>query len=100
MPQGGEVRSKVGDFGPRDDAQRWLQARALQISSDLASTRWLLDVQKGTAIRTPFLVMLASSDGGKSASGGGRGRQYTAPLQVDATQTTVVGSASSQRPSR
>ena len=58
MPQGGEVRSKVGDFGPRDDAQRWLQARALQISSDLASTRWLLEVQSGTSISVPFLVML------------------------------------------
>ena len=54
-----DVQDKIRDLDPRGDAQRWLQARALQISSDLASTRWLLDVQKGTAIRTPFLVMLA-----------------------------------------
>jgi hypothetical protein len=45
-------------LAPRDDAQRWLQARALQISADLASTRWLLDIQKGTSIRIPFLVIL------------------------------------------
>jgi hypothetical protein len=54
-----DVQDKLRALAPRDDAQRWLQARALQISSDLASTRWLLDVQRETAIRTPFLVMLA-----------------------------------------
>lgn len=54
-----DVQDKLRAVAPRDDAQRWLQARALQVSGDLASTRWLLDVQKGTAIRVPFLVMLA-----------------------------------------
>ena len=53
-----DVQDKLRTLAPRDDAQRWLQARALQISTDLASTRWLLDVQKGTAIRIPFLVIL------------------------------------------
>jgi hypothetical protein len=53
-----DVQDEVRALAPRDDAQRWLQARALQISSDLASTRWLLDVQKGTSIRGPFLVIL------------------------------------------
>lgn len=54
-----DVQDKLRGLAPRDDAQRWLQARALQISSDLASTRWLLDVQKGSAIRVAFLVMLS-----------------------------------------
>jgi hypothetical protein len=54
-----DVQDKLRALAPRDDAQRWLQARALQITGDLASTRWLLDVQRETAIRTPFLVMLA-----------------------------------------
>jgi hypothetical protein len=53
-----DVQDKLRALAPRDDAQRWLQARALQISSDLASTRWLLDVQRGTSIRVPFLVIL------------------------------------------
>jgi hypothetical protein len=53
-----DVQDKLRALAPRDDAQRWLQARALQISTDLASTRWLLDVQKGTSIRAPFLVIL------------------------------------------
>jgi hypothetical protein len=53
-----DVQDTLRALAPRDDAQRWLQARALQISGDLASSRWLLDVQKGTAIRAPFLVML------------------------------------------
>jgi len=53
-----DVQDRLRALAPHDDAQRWLQARALQISSDLASTRWLLEVQKGTSISTPFLVML------------------------------------------
>src|SRR5262245_39906230 len=53
-----DVQDRLRALAPHDDAQRWLQARALQISSDLASTRWLLEVQKGTSISTPFLLML------------------------------------------
>jgi len=53
-----DVQDQLRAFVPHDDAQRSLQARALQISSDLATTRWLLDVQKGTSIRSPFLVIL------------------------------------------
>jgi hypothetical protein len=54
-----DVQDKLRALAPRDDAQRWLHGRALQISGELASTRWLLDVQQEAAIRTPFLVMLA-----------------------------------------
>ena len=53
-----DVQDALRALEPRDAAQRWLQARALQISGDLASTRWLLDVQSGTSIRAPFLVIL------------------------------------------
>jgi len=53
-----DVQDQLRALVPHDDTQRSLQARALQISGDLASTRWLLDVQKGTSIRGPFLVIL------------------------------------------
>ena len=54
-----DVQDTLRAMAPRDDAHRWLQARALQISADLAGTQWLLDVQRGGAIRTLFLVFLA-----------------------------------------
>lgn len=55
-----DVQDRLRALVPRDDAQRWLQARALEISGDLARTHWLLDVQTGRSIRTPFLVVLVS----------------------------------------
>ena len=54
-----DMQDKLRALAPRDDAQRWLQVRALQISGELASTRWLLDVQRESTIRRPFLWMLA-----------------------------------------
>jgi hypothetical protein len=51
-----DVQDRLRALGPRDDVQRWLQARALGISGDLARTHWLLDVQKGRTIRAPLLV--------------------------------------------
>lgn len=53
-----DIQDRLRALAPRDDAQRWLQARALEISGDLARTHWLLDVQKGGSIRAPFLVVL------------------------------------------
>jgi len=53
-----DVQDSLRKLSPTTDAQRWLQARALQISTDVARTRWLLDVQKDTAIPKPFLLML------------------------------------------
>jgi hypothetical protein len=53
------VQDKLLRLSPRDDAQRWLQSRALQINSDVAGTRWLLLEQQGaSSLPKPFLVML------------------------------------------
>jgi hypothetical protein len=52
------VQDRVRALAPGNDAQRWLQARALQISGDLSETRWLLHVQMGNPIAEPFLVIL------------------------------------------
>lgn len=43
---------------PHDELHRSLQARAVQISNDLAQTRLLLFVEKGNLIPVPFLAVL------------------------------------------
>lgn len=53
-----DVQVRLRALAPENDAQRWLQARALQISGDLAHTRWLLREQMGNALPTPFLLIL------------------------------------------
>ena len=53
-----DVQERVRALAPANDAQRWLQARALDISGDLSQTRWLLRVQSGSAIPEPFLLIL------------------------------------------
>ena len=53
-----DVQIRLRTLAPHDDAQRALQARALQIGGDLARTRWLLDVERGGSISIPFLVVV------------------------------------------
>ena len=53
-----DVQGRLRALVPANDAQRSLQARALQISGDLARARWLLREQMEGSIRTPFLVMV------------------------------------------
>jgi hypothetical protein len=53
-----DVQDRVRALAPAEDAQRWLQSRALQISGDLSQTRWLLHVQSGSSIPEPFLLIL------------------------------------------
>ncbi len=45
-------------MSPQNDLQRSLQARAAQISTDLAQTRLLLFVESDNLIPTPFLAVL------------------------------------------
>jgi Protein of unknown function (DUF4239) len=45
---------------PKSEAQRWLQSRALQVSGDLAQTRWKLAVQNRSAIPRPFLMVVVA----------------------------------------
>jgi hypothetical protein len=54
-----EVQDSLRALAPVTDAQRWLHTRALQLSGELAQTRWLLSVQASTSIPTLFLIMLA-----------------------------------------
>jgi hypothetical protein len=50
--------AKIEELSPQNDAQRSLQARAIQISTDIAQTRLLLFAQMGNSIPMPFLVVL------------------------------------------
>jgi len=53
------IQDKLRQLSPRNDAQRWLQSRALQISGEIAEGRWLLIEQLGQrSIPMPFFVML------------------------------------------
>jgi hypothetical protein len=53
-----EVQEKLRALVPTNDAQRWLQQRTLQLSSELAQMRWLVIDQHEGSIPTPFLVAL------------------------------------------
>jgi hypothetical protein len=55
------LQDKLRQLSPRNDAQRWLQSRALQVSGDIADARWLLMEQRGhSSLPMPFFVMLVS----------------------------------------
>jgi ABC-type amino acid transport system permease subunit len=52
------IQRQLLGLTPRDEAQRWFKTTALDISNDIAETRWmgLLNISGG--IQTPFLVVL------------------------------------------
>jgi len=53
-----EVQERLRALVPASDAERWLQTRALQLTSELAQMRWLSIDQHHGSIPTPFLVAL------------------------------------------
>jgi hypothetical protein len=53
-------RGKLLALSPANDAQKWLQARALSVAGDLEQTRWLLLERSRKTIPTTFLVVLVS----------------------------------------
>jgi hypothetical protein len=53
-----QVYLRIQKLSPHDDVQRSLQSRAVQISNDLAQTRFLLHVESENLIPTPFLTVL------------------------------------------
>jgi hypothetical protein len=50
--------AKLQELSPQNDSQRSLQARAIQISTDIAQTRLLLFAQIDNSIPMPFLMVL------------------------------------------
>jgi hypothetical protein len=61
VPSGAAIESLVEgirSLTPRDDAQRHLQARALDLGESLLTTRWLAVADQTTSIPFAFLVVL------------------------------------------
>jgi hypothetical protein len=50
--------AKLQQLSPQNDSQRSLQARAIQIATDIAQTRLLLFARTNNSIPMPFLVVL------------------------------------------
>src|ERR1700732_202368 len=50
--------AKLQQLSPQNDSQRSLQARAIQIATDIAQARLLLFAQTNNSIPMPFLVVL------------------------------------------
>src|SRR6266436_2765584 len=50
--------AKLQQLSPQNDSQRSLQARAIQIATDIAQTRLLLFAQAENSVPMPFLVVL------------------------------------------
>ena len=55
---GGMLIDQIRALSPKNDGQRWAQSQALQITTDLARSRWLMIEQNESAIPTPFLVVV------------------------------------------
>ena len=52
------VQGKLLALTPSNEAQRWLQSRALQIGGELAEDRWLLAAENEGSVPRPFLAAL------------------------------------------
>ena len=52
------IEARILQLAPRNDVQRWLQSRALQISSEIMETRWLVVGGLGSSIPVPFLAVV------------------------------------------
>ena len=52
------IQVKLLKLTPENDAQRWLQSTALQISSDLAAAHWTSLEQMQSTVEWPFLIVV------------------------------------------
>lgn len=55
---GAAMYGAIRDLAPGNDAQKSIQDQALQISADMARTRWLMSQQDDSSIPIAFLVVL------------------------------------------
>ena len=52
------IRAQLWKLSPASDSQHWLHSQALELASELSSTRWLLLMQKDVTMPTTLLVVL------------------------------------------
>jgi hypothetical protein len=57
---GGALFAAIRDLSPRTDSQKAIQSQALQVSFELARTRWLMSQGDESSIPIPFLIVLVS----------------------------------------
>ena len=57
-PVGEAIEDLILELSPKTDAQRWLRTRALEQSSDVLHTRWLVFGGTGSSVPLPFLVVV------------------------------------------
>ena len=55
-----KLQAGLGELSPRSDAQQQLKARALQISGEISSSRWVVLLQSESSVSMPLLVALVS----------------------------------------
>lgn len=53
-----DIQKRILALKPQDDAQRWLQTSALQITATMAQARWTGLQQLSSSIQWPFMVVL------------------------------------------
>ena len=54
----GLLQQKILALSPQNEAQRWFQSTALQITRDIAATQWSTFQQVGSQIHWPFLAIV------------------------------------------
>jgi hypothetical protein len=52
------LRARLWELSPHNDAQRGLQAQAVQIAGEILSTRWLLLLQKNESLPVTLLMVV------------------------------------------
>jgi hypothetical protein len=53
------IENQILRLSPQDDAQYWLQSRALKLNEDVMQTRWLVLAGSDDTIHLPFLIAVA-----------------------------------------
>lgn len=54
------ITAKLWELSPKGDSQQWFRSRALDLATEMSSTRWLLFMQKDESLPVPLLVVLVS----------------------------------------
>ena len=54
------IRAKLWQLSPQNDAQRGLRSQALEIAGEMSATRWLLLLQKDEGLPMTLLVVLVA----------------------------------------
>ena len=60
MRMGEGIFTSIRHLSPKDDDQRWLQSRALELGEGLLEARWTIFAGLGASVPVPFLAVLIS----------------------------------------